>query len=398
MKILQQFFTERGSSQATQDHYNAAVNHYCHLNSMTLEELIQEADNEEEAGVRWKNRKIRERLIAFRTYLYEKKSEGTAKLYLNNIKTLYRHFEIELQSLPRFNSHQINKTYEMSYEDILTKKEITDAYYESNNVGKCIILFLMSSGYSKTDMLNLTVFDFMEACKSYYTSDELIEQLYELKEVDCIIPIFRDDRQKTSKKFTTFCSPEAASHIIQYLIGRDAKIKMAYDEADDDEDLPSELDICDKLFDISKSHLSYSFRVINKKLNAGATGEDYSRFRCHMLRKFHATTLLNMSEIDWTVNEIDTLQGRSQDKTHRAYFHNNADALKEKYVASVDELMLFRSIHSIDEEAYEKLRTENNFYKKEIIKNETKLEEQQKTISKILENQKELEALLGLSK
>lgn len=58
--------------------------------------------------------------------------------------------------------------------------------------------------------------------------------------------------------------------------------------------------------------------------------------------------------------------------------------------------MLFKSIHGIDEEAYEKLNAENNFYKKEIVKNEQKLEEQQKTINKIISNQRELEALLGL--
>ena len=394
---LEQFFTERGSAKSTKDHYLAAVKQYSQLNEMTLDQLIEEADQEEENGVRWKNRKIKERLIAFRKYLYDYKSEGTAKLYLNDIKTIYRHFEIEVQSLPRFNSHQIDKTYEMSYEDILTRDELIDAYYEANNVGKCIMLFAMSSGFSRVDMLNLSVYDFMVACKDSYHSDVLVEQLKELKEEDCLIPTFRDDRQKTSKKFTTFCSPEAAEHIIQYLIGRDAKIKMKYEEADEEEqeDLPSELDICDKLFDISESHLSYSFSVINSKLELGTAGKN-TRFRCHMLRKYHATTLLNLSEIDWTMQEIDTLQGRSQDKTHRAYFHNNTDSLKEKYIASVDELMLFKSIHGVDEEAFAKVKAENNFFKKEIVKNERKLEEQQDTIDKIIANQRELEALLGL--
>lgn len=395
--ILERFFKDRGSSPATQDHYLAASKKYCELQGMTLKELLQEADEEEENGIRWKKRKLRERLIAFRTFLFENKSEGTAKLYFNDVKTIYRHFEIEVQSFPRFNSHQIQKTYEMSYEDIPTKAELIDAYHEASNTCKCIILFAISSGFSRVDMLNLSVFDFMTACKDSYRSDALLEQLKELKEEDCLIPTFRDDRQKTSKKFTTFCSPEAAEHIIQYLIGRDARIKMKYDEADEEEqeDLPSELDICDKLFDISQSHLAYAFRVINTKLDFGFAGK-HTRFRCHMLRKFQATTLLNCQEMDWTIQEIDTLQGRSQDKTHRAYFHNNADALKEKYIASVDSLMLFKSIHGVDEEAFEKVKAENNFYKKEIVKNERKLEEQEKTITKIIENQKELEALLGL--
>jgi len=397
MMILEQFFTERGSSPATRDHYRAAIKHYQWVNKMTIDELIDEADTEEEQGIRWKRSKLRKRLIDFRTYLYENKSEGTAKLYLNDVKTIYRHFEIELQTLPRFNSHQIEKTYEMDYEDILKKSELIDAYHEATNVGKCIILFAMSSGLSRIDMLNLTIKDFIVACDGYYKSNTLSEQLKELKQVDCLIPTFIDERQKTNKKFTTFCSPEAAEHIIQYLIGRDAKIRMNYNDADEEEqeDLPEQLDNYDKLFDISVAHLAYSFRVINNKLDFGLAG-NHTRFRCHMLRKFQATTLLNLSEIDWTVQEIDTLQGRSMDKTHRAYFHNNTEKLKEKYIASVDELMLFKSIHQIDEEAFEKLQAENRVYKKEIVRNERKLEEQQNLINEIIDNQKELEKMLGL--
>ena len=58
--------------------------------------------------------------------------------------------------------------------------------------------------------------------------------------------------------------------------------------------------------------------------------------------------------------------------------------------------MLFKSIHKIDSEAFDKLEKENRFYKKELVKNESKLEEQQKTIEKIISNQRELEALLGI--
>lgn len=115
-----------------------------------------------------------------------------------------------------------------------------------------------------------------------------------------------------------------------------------------------------------------------------------------MLRKFQASTLLNYDKIKWSVQEIDSLQGRTQDKTHRAYFHNDKEKLWEKYYDSVDELMLFRSIHGIDEEAYVELEKENDFYKKEIIKNEQKMEEQRETIDKIMEMQKQLEEMVGL--
>ena len=396
-KKLQQFFEDRGSSKSTQTHYAASVKLYEFLNKKTLSELIAEADYEEEQMVRWKNRKIRDRLIQFRNHLYSNKSEGTAKLYLNDVRTVYRHFEIELQSLPVFKSHQIDKTYEMDFDDLISKDELIDAYYEANNVTKCIILFALSSGYSKVDLLNLTVADFIEACSNYISEDDLCRQLKELKSQTEVIPTFKGKRQKTDKKFITFCSPEATEHIVQYLLGRDAHLRKEYENADDDEleDLQEQLYYSDKLFDVSKSHLNYTFRRINNKLRLGKVGK-YTKFRCHVLRKYQASTLLNMENIQWTVEEIDSLQGRSKDKTHRAYFHDDSEKLWNKYYDSVDELMLFKSIHQIDAEAYEKLERENNFYKKEIVKNETKLEEQQKTINQIINNQKELEALLGL--
>ena len=394
---LQQFFEDRSSSKSTQNHYNASVKLYEDLNKKSLSDLIREADLEEENAVRWKNRLIRERLIHYRNYLFSNKAEGTAKLYLNDIKTIYRHFEIELQSLPSFNSHQIDKTYEMDFEDLVNKNELIDAYHEANNVTKCIILFALSSGFSKVDLLNLTVNDFINACDKYLTEEELYKQLQELKNQDEVIPTFKGRRQKTDKKFITFCSPEASEHIIQYLLGRDAHIREVYEVADEDEqeELSDRLYYSDKLFDVSSSHLNYSLRRINNKLQLGNVGK-FTKFRCHVLRKYQASTLLNCQDIQWTVEEIDTLQGRSKDKTHRAYFHDDSEKLWQKYYDSVDDLMLFKSIHQIDAEAYDKLEKENKFYKKEIVKNETKLEEQQKTINQIISNQRELEALLGL--
>jgi len=406
--MFEKFCEDKDLSTSTIAFYQSAVRAYEELNNMTLQELIEEADQEEENRIRWKSRKIKDRLVNFRNYLFANKSEGTAKRYLAGIKTIYTHYEIELQSLPSFNSKQIDRTYKMDYEDLLTKSELIDAYYEANNVTKCIIVFGISSGLSKIDMLRLTVEDFITACDEYLTSNTLLEQLLELKAQNEVIPCFKDERQKTRSKYTTFCSPEASTHIVQYLLGRDAKLKNEYNELvveyekkPTDElkqkidSHPRKLHLTDRVFDVSEQHTGYVFRKINNKLQLGTAGK-FGRFRCHMLRKFHASTLLNSEIVTWTVEEIDTLQGRSMDITHQAYFKNSKDKLFNKYYECVDELMLFQQVHGIDEEAYEKLERENKFYKKEIVKNETKLEEQQRTINEIIKNQRELEAMLGL--
>ena len=335
--------------------------------------------------------------MAYRKYLYNTRSEGTANRYFSSIKTIYRHFEIELQPLPKFSAKDIDKTYEKSFEDIPNKEELIDAFHEANNVEKCIILFAISSGMSMIDFLNLTVDDFLSACSDYVEEGSVEKQLFSLKNQKNVIPYFEGTRQKTGSRFTTFCSPEAVEYIVQYLIGRNAQIREKYLEADEDdqEELQEALSGNDKLFNISQSHLLFEFKKINNKLKLGKVGK-FTKFRCHQLRAYQASTLLNLEEGAFTESEVDALQGRKKDKTHRAYFVESKSKLQQKYINSVDSLMLFKSIHGVDEEAFEKVKAENNFYKKEIVKNQQKVEEQQKVINKILNNQRELEALLKL--
>lgn len=383
MNTLEQFFIEKDSAKKTRGHYVSSVRIYEEITGKTLDELLEEADQEELNRIRWKDRKIKQHLVNFRNHLYQTKSEGTTKQYLADIKAIYRHFEIELHDLPAYNSKQIDKTYEKTFSDVLTKEEIIDAYYEATNVVKCIILFASSSGLSKIDMLNLTVGDFIDACN--VKNDDLLEQLYSIKHQQKIIPRFIGERQKTAKKYITFCSPEAAHHIVQHLIGRDAKIRKDYENGDS---INSCLQGDDRLFDISESHLTVVMAKINNKLKLGKVGK-HGKFKCHALRTFHATTLLNIKENGFTQQEIDALQGRSQDKTHRAYFHNDEETLYEKYLDNVDSLMLFETLDSVSKEDYVKLE-------KEISVKEKKLEEQQRTIDEIIKNQRELEALLGI--
>ena len=94
MEVLEQFFKDKGSSENTMKLYQYAVMHYENLHNKDIGELLEEADREEEQGIRWKKRSIRRYLIQFRNDLYTSKSENTAKKYMSCIKTLYRHYEI----------------------------------------------------------------------------------------------------------------------------------------------------------------------------------------------------------------------------------------------------------------------------------------------------------------
>ena len=445
--MLEQFFNEKGLADKTKTVYKCAVERYEELQGLTLEELLEEADLEEENGVRWKRRKLKTRLINYRNWLYDNLTEGTAKRYFGSVKTIYKHFEIEVQPLPSFNTKQIDRTYEKTFKDILTVPELQSAYYEASDVGECIILWGISSGISKVDLLKITVEQFISYCEEYFKlkgikfkrEDTLLETLQELLEYDELIPVIEGERQKTGTRFTTFCSPEAVIRTIHYLIGRDVHIRESYEEfitktsqelgehfnsaeeineyienyifnhnitenelnklnkiSKKATNLPQRLEYSHKLFKVTDAHLSYSFRRINEKLELGKVGNT-TKFRCHQLRAFQASTLLNLEHNAFTESEVDALQGRKKDATHRAYFTESVSKLFKKYYEVVDSLMLFKSIHIIDEEEMEKLVAENNQYKKEIMKNKSQLEEQQHKIDEIMKLQEELEALVRVT-
>ena len=62
-----------------------------------------------------------------------------------------------------------------------------------------------------------------------------------------------------------------------------------------------------------------------------------NRIRSHMLRKFHASRLYNDG---MSIDKIDALQGRAKDNTHKAYFKESPEQLKELYIKHMDSVRL----------------------------------------------------------
>ena len=94
-KIMNEFIKVRNLNKRTIYGYNNAIKLYTNFNGMSLSELLKEAEEDEEKGVRWKNRKIKQRLLNFRTFLQRHYLISTVKVHFQRILTIYRHFEIE---------------------------------------------------------------------------------------------------------------------------------------------------------------------------------------------------------------------------------------------------------------------------------------------------------------
>ena len=335
-ELLNNYCYTRNLKPVTREQYQYSIRVYTKHQKATLTELINEAETEEDDRVRWKHSKLKQRLLEFRAYLYQEYMEDTAKGHMIRIMAIYRHYDIYIGELPRMNTRNVHKANPVTYEDLPTHEEIREAIRLSNPLMQSIILFMTSSGCARTETLNLTIHDFLTSTSEYHKSNNIPEALNEMKHHNNIIPVWNITRQKTNKKYTTFNSPEASNSIINYLLTR----KELTPEA--------------PLFKINKRYLNTKFQELNKLLGNEKAGT-YNKFRSHNLRKWNATQLYN-GENHLSLNQIDSLQGRSKNIVHEAYFKDNTQQLRTEYTKCLPNLMIDWQVTEVPNNEIEELK------------------------------------------
>ena len=313
-ELLKRFCSNRNIKYSTLKSYRSAIAKYEFFHDMDMGSLMDEAIVEEDEGISLKNRKIKSRLLDFRSFLLDSGlAISTVRTYFSRIKTFYRHFEIEL---PYLNDIKFDEEYLSSYYDLPTRGDIRKVCSISSNAFRALVLFISSSGCAKAETLSLTVGDFVKASDDYHDGGSIDDVLNCLIGRRDIVPAFYLKRIKTNKFYYAFCSPEASHHIVKYLISRKG------------------LSLDDRLFDFTDSSLIYSFKKVNDKLDMGFVGR-YRFFRSHALRKFHA------SNIDLSADIVDELQGRGKTRVREAYMKTNPRRLKEIYIGAMHNVMVF---------------------------------------------------------
>ena len=312
-ELLKIFCSNRNIKYSKFKSYRSAIAKYEFFHDMDMGSLMDEAIVEEDEGISLKNRKIKSRLLDFRSFLLDSGlAISTVRTYFSRIKTFYRHFEIEL---PYLNEIKFDEEYLSSYFDLPTRGDIRKVCSISSNTFMALVLFISSSGCAKAETLSLTVGDFVKASDDYHDGGSIDDVLSCLIGRRDIVPAFYLKRIKTNKFYYAFCSPEASHHIVKYLISRKG------------------LSLDDRLFDFTDSSLIYSFKKVNDKLDMGFVGR-YRFFRSHALRKFHA------SNIGLSADIVDELQGRGKTKVHEAYIKTNPNKLKEIYISAMHNVMV----------------------------------------------------------
>ena len=311
--LFKKFCRDRNIKDSTIKGYDSAIRLYENFSNKSIEDLFKEARAEENERIPLKDRKIKKRLIDFRSYLLNSNlSPNTSKTYFSKVKTFYLHFEFELPHLPQA---KYDKIYETNYLDLPTREHIHEALLISSIDLKAVILFMSSSGTAKAETLSLTVEHFIQATQEYHHGGSIEFILETLDKKNNVVPTFYLKRIKTDKYYYTFCSPEASSAIVKYLKTRE------------------NLQLEDKLFDFTSSQLFSKFQDINDTMKWGFKGK-YRFFRSHSLRKFHASNIGLSSEY------IDALQGRAKSEVHETYIKINPQKLKIIYKSVMNNVVI----------------------------------------------------------
>lgn len=311
---------DRGLKPKTLQLYKLSLTHYTNYNQLSLNELLLEAEKEEEERIRMRHRTIRKRLRNFQTYLKEEYEPSTINTMMHHVKSFYSHYEIELPSKIKTLTVPIHETKD----DIPTMEHVRTAVNGTGNLKhKAIFLFMASSGVSSRELINLTIQDFINATKDYHNSTDINDVLNELQKQDDVIPTWTFIREKVNYEYYCFNSPEATNAIIKYLSSR-GPLKPYY-----------------QLFKYSQQGLSKLFQRTNERHN---WPEKKTRifFHPHAMRKLFATTLVGAKIEGRRLEEtfIEWMLGHRIAGSKAAYYKSKPHILKEDYFLFVHELCI----------------------------------------------------------
>ena len=219
--ILDYWFEKRNLSNATRDIYTLAMKTYSSAIGKTITELHDEADDEEERGIRLKKRNYSSYVVKFKKYLTEKgNSEQTIRLYLTAVKSFYQANDIRP---PEITIRKGDMVMEQNYGHLLTKKEIQKMAAIASIRDRAIIYLMALSGMSQREMRELTLKKFVQsAAKALNCEINTIEELFKHEKIltnDTLI-MLEITRKKVHYRYHTFIPPEATHVILMYLSKR----------------------------------------------------------------------------------------------------------------------------------------------------------------------------------
>lgn len=352
-EILEEMKVYKNWKPATYKLYEISLGSYCKFHKLSMYELIQEAESDEETIFKLNKRRIKRRLTSYQLGMIQQGlTNSSINNYVAHIKMIYKYHDIEIPEIEGLKVQNNEK-----FTDIPSKEEIQTAINHSRTKMKAIITFIASSGLRRSDVAQLTIKDFIEATAEYHSGNNILEVLKELTNKKYVIPLWNITSVKTGINFITFNSAECTQFTLQMLRERLMK-----------EDLNED----NYLFDNNTDNITARFENINDKLSYGWK-DNRRRFTPHALRKYFGTSLTGD---DMDLLSCEFLLGHTIAGVKRSYYFSNPEKLKNKYIRHMNCLTFSDVVNIVDIDSKEKRELiELREYKKESFDKINRLEE-----------------------
>lgn len=353
------FTRRRKLAPRTIELYISYLNRFCNYWHLTLEEMLDIAENEEDDRVRMRRRSVNKWINEYNEYIEKAKySFNTIKHIMMCIRTFFRHYTIQLPDYEKITSRaskSVNNN--LSVESIPTKEEIQRLYDVCNPIYRVFILIGMSSGMGRAEICSLTYDHFFKAFDIEPTNnlDKIVTELQDKKDY---IATWNITRIKTGNKYFTFTSPEVNQALALYM--NTLSIKHLDYKPKPKDKLIRSLTNCNAL---KPKLISKQFYYHNKN-NQYRKHDDRYVVTPHGFRRFFASTL-EMNKIPHLITR--RLMGHSFDNTTGAYFKISPEVAKEEYIEVLPDLILSNS-KIINLYKYQDLYDELNNLKKITLK------------------------------
>lgn len=221
--VFKTYCRNRNIKETTIESYKRALQLYSNFTNKTLQELLDEAVNEEEKGIRKPLRKIKEYLICFNNFLETEKkgktdedkwSEKSITKIMVVVRSFYGEYDIELPKIKR--KQRKDKKLE-TFNDLPTIEDIQKFLEYAKNPLRPIVILGMSSGMGKAEICTLTFEDLYKSINLKYYPEKLSDIILILEENKNSVPYWEVRRVKNGSHFFTFSTPESLDYIRKYL-------------------------------------------------------------------------------------------------------------------------------------------------------------------------------------
>lgn len=384
---FQNFIQSRDLRSNTIRNYRGSLERYCGLLNKAPTELIKEA-REDQQNIPWiDDRRITDYFLRFKNYLESENSEFMngkleyrSKLnYFRIIKTFYIHYNIDL---PKVRIKQREKKKRETIDNIPNHDHITKALELSNIKYRAIIALMASSGIASVDIRNLSIGDFYTSLGM--SKPDFPLDISELKtfisENPGYCPMFNGTRVKSDIDYTTFCTPESAKFIVNYIENQN---RGSYSHVHNSANDPLFLSRTGKKLD--PTAFGRYFRRVNDNAGFGLISKNNGFFSSHKLRKFFTSVLYknNIPELS-----IHWYLGHKVPEVTESYFKMSVKTHRKEYERLVPHLTFIEKIREI-ETTPKAIRELTKAFEEEKIKNKENIKMIIDLVRGIVEDSKE---------